>query len=162
MTATPAISVAWPRFVAAFLIGGAATAVLVGVPTDVIPNGWFGRMTPVEPYAVPALVAIAVLSGLLMASWFGVRAPSCPAATGRSAGAAGGVLAWLAIGCPVCNKLVLLALGTSGALAWFAPLQPWLAAASILLLAGALAWRVRTLTAAPRPTAAPPRALRGG
>jgi hypothetical protein len=48
---------------------------------------------------------------------------------------------------------VLLALGTSGALTWFAPLQPWLAAASVALLAGSLAWRIRALTGPPRPMA---------
>ncbi len=139
----------WPRFVLAFAAGALVTALLLGLPTDVIPNPWFGRMTPVEAYAVPVLAATSVLSGLLVATWLGVEATSCPVRTGRTAGTAGGLLAWLAIGCPVCNKLVLLALGTSGALTWFAPLQPWLAALPVALLAGTLAWRVRVLTSAP-------------
>ena len=139
----------WPRFALAFAAGAIVTALLLGLPTDVIANPWFGRMTPVEAYAVPVLAASAVLGGLLVATWLGVNAASCPVRTGRTAGTAGGVLAWLAIGCPVCNKLVLLVLGTSGALTWFAPLQPWLAALSVLLLAGTLAWRVRVLTSAP-------------
>lgn len=138
--------IVWPRAAAAFVAGGVLTALLLGVPTDVVPNGWFGRMTPVEAYAVPVLVATSVLSGLLVATWLGVEAAACSVRAGRTTGAAGGVFAWLAIGCPVCNKLVLFALGTSGALTWFAPLQPWLAAASVALLAGALAWRVRRLT----------------
>lgn len=58
-------------------------------------------------------------------------------------GYAGGFAAFLAIGCPVCNKIVLVALGTSGALTIWAPLQPLIGAASLLLLAGALAWRLR-------------------
>ncbi len=36
-----------------------------------------------------------------------------------------------AIGCPVCNKLVVLALGFSGALAYFEPIQPALALAGL-------------------------------
>ena len=44
-----------------------------------------------------------------------------------------------AVGCPVCNKVVLLALGSSGALTWFAPVQPLLA---VLSIAG-LAWALR-------------------
>lgn len=71
----------------------------------------------------------------------------------RRAGAAGGVgatLGWLAIGCPVCNKIVVLALGTSGALNLFGPAQPWLAALSVMLLVVALAWRWRMLLAAER------------
>jgi hypothetical protein len=51
--------------------------------------------------------------------------------------------AFLAIGCPVCNKIALILLGTSGALTIFAPLQPVIGAASLVLLAGTLAWRFR-------------------
>jgi hypothetical protein len=58
-------------------------------------------------------------------------------------GYAGGVAAFLAIGCPVCNKVVLVLLGTSGALTIWAPLQPLLALASLGLLAVTLAWRLR-------------------
>jgi hypothetical protein len=58
-------------------------------------------------------------------------------------GYAGGVAAFLAIGCPVCNKVALVLLGTSGALTIWAPLQPLLALASLGLLAVTLAWRLR-------------------
>ncbi len=47
------------------------------------------------------------------------------------------------MGCPVCNKLVLLALGYTGAIQFFEPVQPYLAAGAIALLAWALAARVR-------------------
>ncbi len=60
-------------------------------------------------------------------------------------GSVGGLLAFFAVGCPVCNKLVLLALGTSGAITWFAPFQPILAFASVLLMAWALRMRLRTM-----------------
>jgi hypothetical protein len=43
----------------------------------------------------------------------------------------------------VCNKLVLLTLGTSGAMTWFAPVQPFLAVASVALMAWALRIRLR-------------------
>jgi hypothetical protein len=42
----------------------------------------------------------------------------------------------------VCNKLVVLALGTTGALTIWAPLQPVVAAASMLLLGWALGTRL--------------------
>lgn len=142
--------IVWVRAVVAAVIGALATAVLVGVPTDVIPNGLFGRMEPVQGYAVAVLVATSVLSGLLVATWLGIEASTCRARGGGTAGTTGALLAWLAIGCPVCNKLVLLALGTSGALTWFAPLQPWLAAASLALLAATLAWRIRMIAAPAR------------
>ncbi len=126
------------------------TALVVGLPTDVIPNDWFGRMTPVRDYDVPVLVAVSVLSGLLAASYWGVEGVVCPVRRPGTAGAVGAALGWLAIGCPVCNKLIVLALGTSGALSVFAPAQPWLAALSVLLLLAALGWRWRLLLAAAR------------
>ena len=53
------------------------------------------------------------------------------------------MLSVFAVGCPVCNKLVLLLLGTSGAMTWFAPLQPALAVLSVVGLAWALRIRWR-------------------
>lgn len=51
--------------------------------------------------------------------------------------------AFLAIGCPVCNKIALLLLGASGALSVWAPIQPVLGAVSLALLIGTVAWRLR-------------------
>ena len=62
---------------------------------------------------------------------------------GSTVGTIAGLGAFLAIGCPVCNKLALVLLGTSGALTIWAPLQPIIGLASLLLLAGTLAWRLR-------------------
>jgi hypothetical protein len=53
-------------------------------------------------------------------------------------GGAGAFLSFLAVGCPVCNKIALVALGYSGALQYFAPLQPFLAVAGLGLLTYAL------------------------
>jgi hypothetical protein len=63
---------------------------------------------------------------------------------GTTLGAIAGFGAFLAIGCPVCNKIALILLGTSGALTVFAPVQPLIGAASLALLAGTLAWRLRS------------------
>lgn len=59
--------------------------------------------------------------------------------------ALGGLFTVFAIGCPVCNKLVVLALGFTGALTYFAPLQPLLGAVAILLPLWALRRRLRAL-----------------
>lgn len=47
----------------------------------------------------------------------------------------GSLLSFLAVGCPVCNKLMVLALGASGAITYFQPAQPWIGALSVALLA---------------------------
>ncbi len=134
------------RLLAAFALGAIGTALLIGIPTDVIHNDLFSRMTPVRSYDVPVLVAVSLLSGLLVASHLGVSGGACPVGRTGTTGTMGAAVGWRAIGCPVCNKLVVLAIGSSGALSWFAPAQPWLAALSVALLAAALAWRWRVLT----------------
>ncbi len=71
--------------------------------------------------------------------------PSARAFSSLSAGTGSGLLGVFAIGCPVCNKLVILALGFSGALTYSAPLQPVLAAAGLVLASIALRGRLRAL-----------------
>ncbi|MFP5372099.1 MAG: hypothetical protein ACLGI3_15325, partial [Actinomycetes bacterium] len=61
---------------------------------------------------------------------------------GQAWGGVGGMLTFFAVGCPVCNKLVLLALGTSGALTWFEPVQPVLSLLAVLALGWALRRRL--------------------
>ena len=78
----------------------------------------------------------------------------CPAGVeGIETGAVGGFLTFLAVGCPVCNKLALLALGYTGAIQWFAPVQPWLAAGAVVLLGWALMRRLAFADACPVPAA---------
>jgi hypothetical protein len=133
--------------VVGFGIGFVGMAAAGGVPTDLIPNPWFTRMTPPQSYAYPVWLAAATLTGVLVASCLGVGGRTCAprAGGGRRAGVAGAVAGWLAVGCPVCNKLVVAAVGVGGALSWFAPIQPWLAAVSVLSLLGALWSRARIL-----------------
>lgn len=138
----------WPprRWLAAAL-GAAVVALAAGVPTDVVPTSLFTRMTPVQWWNYPILTATALLGGLVVATY--VRTPADPGGAGKAAG--GGLLSALAIGCPVCNKLVVLALGFSGALTIWAPLQPVLGLASLALLGWALRTRLAVERACPVP-----------
>lgn len=138
-----------PRRWISAVVGALVTALLVGLPTDVIPNPVFGRPIDVTWWSYPVLVVTAVLGGMLIATY--VREPDAPSADdlvevdldrpGKTGGI-GGLLSFFAVGCPTCNKLVVVALGSTGALDWFAPAQPILAIASIVLLAWALRARL--------------------
>jgi hypothetical protein len=129
------------------VLGGIATAILVALPTAVIPNPIFGRAVEVTWWSIPVVVLTGILGGLLLATY--VREPGLtkerPAQEARASklGLAGGFIAFFAVGCPVCNKLVLIALGASGAMTWFAPVQPFLAVASVVLMAAALRIRLK-------------------
>lgn len=114
---------------------------VIGLPTVLIPNSLFARSVPATWWAWPVLIITALLAGMVAATYVRRGDQADPRAASR-AGLVGGFLSYLAVGCPVCNKLALLALGYSGALQWFAPAQPWLAAAGIMLLAYALRRRL--------------------
>lgn len=116
------------------------TALAVGVPTDVIDTDFFTRMTPVRWWDYPVLVLVSLLTGL----WVAIPPPARRAE--RPAGVVGAATgALFAIGCPICNKIIVALLGVSGALAMWAPVQPFLAALSVAALGGAvyLRWRRR-------------------
>ncbi len=124
------------------LLAAAAAALAVGIPTAVIPNEYFSRMTPVRPQDYVFLVLTAVLTGAV-AALYTVPTQYGGSATGKVTTA--GLFSFLAVGCPVCNKVVLLLLGTSGALTYWAPLQPVIGSISVALLALTLWLRLRRL-----------------
>lgn len=134
------------------------SALVIGLPTDVISNPVFGRQgTPVEPWAPTVLIVTSILSGLLAATYFRVGSNADVANeagdgeldTPTRFGSLGGLLSFFAVGCPICNKLVVIALGTSGAFTWFAPVQPYLGAIAVGLLLWALIVRLRGEVACP-------------
>ncbi|MEX1080004.1 MAG: hypothetical protein WED09_12955 [Homoserinimonas sp.] len=126
-----------------FAAGTAAvTIVFVAIPTVLIPNPWFVREMPVTPWAWPVLLVTSVLAGLVAATYV-ARKDAAEKDRGGPLGATGAIVTFFAVGCPVCNKLVLIALGYTGALQFFEPLQPYLAGGSVVLLAVALAMRIR-------------------
>jgi hypothetical protein len=152
------------RFVIHTALWATASLLAFGLVTAIIPNPVFGRQVPPQSFAIVVWFASAPLMGLLGATYSatapsGSMAESVPLPVGPAAGAAavagrdGTTLgtvaslgAFLAIGCPVCNKIALILLGTSGALTIFESLQPIIGAASLGLLAGTLAWRLRLRT----------------
>jgi hypothetical protein len=127
-----------------------------GLVTAIIPNPVFGRQIPPEAFAIGVWLVSAPLMGIVMATYTAPVAASpirlvplgpgeAAAAQGRSTtlGSLAGFGAFLAIGCPVCNKIALLLLGTSGALSIYAPIQPIIGAVSLALLVTTAAWRLR-------------------
>jgi len=128
-------------------MSGVLIAIVVALPTAVIPNPIFGRAIEVTWWSYPTVIITGILGGLLVGTY--VRDPQAKvdkADTALKLGTVGGFISFFAVGCPVCNKLVLLALGTSGAVSWFGPIQPILAVASIAFMAWALRLRLRNAT----------------
>jgi hypothetical protein len=86
-------------------------------------------------------VITSIVSGLILATYVKNDA-SVDEEKSIKIGGAGAFLSFLAVGCPVCNKIALIALGYSGALQYFAPLQPYMAALGVALLMYALRKRL--------------------
>lgn len=134
------------RFALAAVAGTLASVLILGIPTAVIPNPFFVRMTPTDAVNMVVLLVSAPLMGLLIATYAAppARAAIDPhASTGTVQTTVGGVAAYLAIGCPICNKIIVAVLGVSGALDIFAPLQPVIGLISVALLGATLVWRLR-------------------
>lgn len=143
----------WPprRWLFALASAVAMTAI-IAVTTDLVDTPWFTRDIPPTVWAWPVLLVTSALAGLVSATYVS-RKDTGRARRGGVLGALGAAGSLFAVGCPVCNKLVLIALGYAGALQYFAPMQPYLAGAAIVLLAVALVQRIRKERSCPvRPT----------
>ena len=117
------------------------TYFVIALPTAVVENPLFGREIGVTSWSVTVIVISSVLTGLLTATYvkndFSDENPRQ-----LKIGGTGALLSYFAVGCPVCNKLAIIALGYSGAIQYFAPIQPYLAVAGIALLAYSLRMRL--------------------
>ena len=92
-----------------------------GIVTAIIPNDFFGRMSPV---GMPEYVFL-ILTSLLLGTYMGLHeyqkrygSKKCDAAA-----VAGGVGGFLGFGCAMCNKILILLLGAAGVLTYIEPYQ---------------------------------------
>jgi len=123
-------------------------AVVIAIPTSLIETGIFYRPIPPRALDYVILAVTAALIGLIFAIRPDVSGESV-SQEARTLG--GGFVSLLAVGCPVCNHLVVALVGTSGALSWWAPVQPVVGVLAIVLLGWTLRMRLRTynLTSCP-------------
>ena len=126
----------------AALLAGVGWLLASGIPTGMIETPFYVRMNPVEWWNYPFWIMNSALVGLLAATYAPGRGQArayVSGGRGFGGGMGGGLLTVFAVGCPVCNKLVVLALGFGGAMTYFAPVQPFLG----LLSTGLLLYGVR-------------------
>uniref|UniRef100_A0A5Q5CLC4 Uncharacterized protein n=1 Tax=Mycobacterium sp. (strain JLS) TaxID=164757 RepID=A0A5Q5CLC4_MYCSJ len=136
----------WAQLAVA-VVAAVVVALAVGVPSALLANPIFVRMTPVPWWSYAVWVLTAVLSGILVATY--VRGPAAASSVPGRAGIMANVGSVLAVGCPVCNKVVVAAIGVSGALNVWAPIQPLLAGVSLAVLGWALWRRLTALRSCP-------------
>lgn len=139
------------RFWSLAALYAAGSALLLGIPTKLIPTPLFSRVVPTSPQDYAIWIVSALLLGPLLSlmTLYPMPSPKATPGKGSLAGtgrAFGGVLlSFFSVGCPVCNKVVVLLLGLGGAMTVFNPLRPYLGLASIVLLGVTLFLRVRVV-----------------
>ena len=142
----------WPRAV----MFAAVAAVIIAVPSDLIDTPIFGRPVEVRWIDYVILAVTSSLIGLIFAIRPEPTESSELAAITERQGTGtiwGGFVSFLAVGCPVCNQAVVALIGVSGALSWWAPVQPFVGLLAVGLLLYTLRKRLNTykLTACPVP-----------
>lgn len=108
----------------------AASFLVLGTVAVLWENPIFVRMTPAGNLEIILLGAMSVLLGAYVA----IRRPACSV---RTAGT-GGVLGFIGVACPVCNKLLMLLFGGELLLTYFEPVRIYVAAAGTLVVAVAV------------------------
>jgi hypothetical protein len=112
------------------IVTGIAVAVagfaLLGTVAALWDNPIFVRMTPAGGWEIAMLAAMSLAGGVYVA----IRRPFCSV---KGAGA-GGILAFLGVACPVCNKILLLIFGGELLMTYFEPVRIYVAAAGALLI----------------------------
>ncbi len=113
------------------LLRGAAVAgamfVFLGTVAALWANPFFVRMTPAGGFEVSLLLLQSALAGV----YVGLPPSSC----GKRTAGAGAIIGFLGIACPVCNKLLVLLIGSALLLEYFEPVRLYVALGGALLLA---------------------------
>ena len=101
--------------------------VVLGTVSALWENPLFIRMTPVGGFEIAFLAALSVLLGVYVA----IRRPACSVKLAGS----GGVLGFLGVACPGCNKVLLLLFGGELLLTYYEPVRIYVAALGVAVAA---------------------------
>ena len=127
------------------ILTGVATTitafVALGTVSALWQNPFFIRMTPADGWEIGLLALLSLLSGLYVV----IRRPFC---SNKSVGV-GGVLGFLGVACPVCNKILLFAFGSELLLTYFEPVRRYVAAIGVILTGWAVVYEWRRRQAIP-------------
>lgn len=112
---------------------GAAIAmfVVLGTMAALWKNPLFMRMTPAGGFEISLLLLQSVLAGVFL----GLPQSPC----GKRTAGAGAIIGFLGIACPVCNKILVLLIGSALLLEYFEPVRLYVALVGAGLL-GLAVW----------------------
>ncbi len=116
---------------------------LFGIPTALIPTQWFVRMIPAQTMDYVFLL----LNSALIGTYVGLHTYERHERNKRGDALAttGGIMNIFAVGCPICNKLLVTLLGASAVMAYFEPLRVWLGLASASVVGVAIWFKIKNV-----------------
>ncbi|RKD88605.1 hypothetical protein [Halopiger aswanensis] len=140
------------RAMAYGVVAGIGVFLLFGLVTGLIPNPLYVRMVPRTPIDYLFLSLTALLAGIYVAQRSATEITTADADSptaedvdesennsviGEDRLAFGGLVGgFLAVGCPICNVVLLALFSSSALMTYFDPLRPLLGALSVTLLVG--------------------------
>lgn len=132
------------------ILKGSLLAILIfaafGTISALWQNPFFIRMTPTTGFEISLLAIQAILFGI----YFSIPTDYCSTKTLST----GGVMGFLGVACPVCNKILLYLFGAELLLAYLEPARIYLAAIGTLIVGMALYIKLEKRRARPRQTQA--------
>ncbi len=124
-------------------LGSVAKGVLIAVGSFVFlgtvaalwQNPFFIRMTPTSGFEIGLLALQAILLGV----YISIPVPACAV----KLASVGGIVKYVGIACPICNKLLLALFGASTLLTYLEPVRIYFAVGGVLLMsiATTVRWR---------------------
>lgn len=131
------------KYVGFGLLAFVGFVLLFGIPTALIPTPWFSRMIPARTLDYVFLL----LNSGLIGAYIGVHAYEKHERSKR-----GDVLATtasltniLAVGCPICNKILVALIGASAIMTYIEPARVWFGIVSAGLVGVALFLKIKNL-----------------
>lgn len=138
----------WPYIV----IGSVAAIIaffLFGIPTAVIPNSYFFRMSPVTIFDYVFLPVNSILLGTFIALLFYQgnykRLTKLKNTKTESAATGAAFVNVLALGCPICNVVLVSLFSTTALMTYFEPLRPALAVLTAGILGTAIYFKAKSI-----------------
>ncbi len=105
---------------------------IFGAPTGLIPNPVFTRMIPSLPLDYVFLALTSVLVGAYAGLHFYGKQENTKSQNATAySGVIGGIVAF---GCPICNKVFVMALGTTSVMTYIEPYRPIIGAISVIIM----------------------------
>ena len=130
------------KYLSIGLLASIILFLLFGIPTDLVPNKYFIRMVPIKITDYIFLSLTSIMLGAYIALHYYSKKTSKKCDYAAYGGAVAGVFA---VGCPICNVLLISLFSATAILTYFEPYRPILGVLTIGILGAAIFYKSKPL-----------------